>query len=260
MRPASKSFSDLDSDGEVCYNGSLVAKGPILTHPVFDTWAALRRRLDEAARRAGRAPEAVGVVSVVKSAALGDISALRASGLCEWFAENRIQDASRRRAELGETSRNGWRFIGHLQTNKAKAALELFDWVDSLDSEDLAEALQRRLEGSERRLGVLVQVKLTGRETQSGLGPDAAAAFLERLKGYPNLRAAGLMGIAPQGTDPEEARPAFRRLKQLFDALFPGPVSRSQGPWLSMGMSGDCEVAVEEGATLVRVGSALFKA
>lgn len=229
-------------------------------HSIFDTWGPLRQRLDEAARRAGRAPEAVGVISVVKFAALPDIQALRASELCEWFAENRVQDAARRRTELGETSRKGWRFIGHLQTNKAKAALELFDWIDSLDSQDLAVALQRRLEGSERRLGVMVQVKLTGRETQSGLGPDEATAFIERLKGYSNLRVVGLMGIAPMVLDPEAARPAFRRLKQLYDAVFPGPASLKDGPWLSMGMSGDCEVAVEEGATLVRVGSALFKA
>ncbi|MBI3296823.1 MAG: YggS family pyridoxal phosphate-dependent enzyme [Elusimicrobia bacterium] len=235
-----------------------MAKGPILTHPVFDTWSALRRRLDDAARRAGRDAKEVSVVSVVKFAALDDVQALRSAGVCRWFAENRVQDAQKRRLGLGETSRSGWRFIGHLQTNKAKAALELFDWVDSLDSLDLAEAFQRRLEGTERRLGVLVQVKLTGRETQSGLGPDEAAAFLERLKTYPNLRPAGLMGIAPMGDDPEAARPAFKRLKQLYDALYPekaGP----DGPWLSMGMSGDCEVAVEEGATLVRVGSALFK-
>ncbi len=128
--------------------------------------------------------------------------------------------------------------------------------MDGLDSLELAESLQRRLEGTDRRLDVMVQVKLTGRETQSGVGEDGARALVERVRSLPNLRAAGLMGIAPQEGDP---RPAFRSLKRIFDALYPGPAARETGPWLSMGMSGDFEAAVEEGATLVRIGSALFK-
>lgn len=195
-------------------------------------------------------------MAVVKYASLSDVRALRSSGLCRWFAENRVQDAQRRRAELEEPSRSGWRFIGHLQGNKAKAALELFDAVDGLDSADLAEALNKRLDGTGRRLDVMVQVKLTGRETQSGVGLGEAEALVARVRALPNLRAAGLMGIAPQDGDP---RPAFRDLKTIFDALFPGPATRETGPWLSMGMSGDFEAAVEEGATLVRIGSALFK-
>ena len=98
-------------------------------------------------------------------------------------------------------------------------------------------------------------MKLTDRETQSGVSLDGAAAFVERLRGLPNLEASGLMGIAPQS---EDARAAFRRLKAVYDAIFPGP-SGPAGPWLSMGMSGDCELAVEEGSTLVRIGSDLFK-
>ena len=254
---ASKSFSKFAYDGRVCYNGLLVAKGPILTHPLFERWSTLRNRLDDAARRAGRAPESVEVAAVVKYAALDDVRALVDSGLCRWFAESRIQDAQKRRAVLPGPGREAWRFIGHLQTNKAKHALELFDQVDTLDSPALAEALQKRLEGTGRVLGVSVQVKLTDRESQAGVAPDDAAAFVERLKGFPNLRPTGLMGIAPLGENPEAARPAFKRLKALYDTIFKGP-SGPDGPWLSMGMSGDCEVAVEEGATLVRIGSDLF--
>ncbi len=254
MRGASKCFSDLASDGHLCYNESLAGNGSVLAHPLFERWNALRRRLDEAARRAGRAPEAVEVAAVVKHAALEDVRTLRAAGSARWFGESRIQDAAKRRLEL-KGPNDGWRFIGHLQTNKAKAALELFEYVDSLDSLDLAEALQRRLEGTDRKLGVLVQVKLTARETQSGVPLDGAAAFVERLKALPNLKASGLMGIAPQG---EDARAAFRRLKGAYDSIFPGPAGPA-GPWLSMGMSGDCELAVEEGSTLVRVGTDLFK-
>jgi pyridoxal phosphate enzyme (YggS family) len=233
-----------------------VPQGLIPSHPLFERWKSLTDRLEAALARAGRPPGSAEAMAVVKYAASPDVAALKASGLCRWFAENRVQDAHRRRAELGETSRTGWRFIGHLQGNKAKAALELFDSVDGLDSAGLAEALQRRLEGSGRTLDVLVQVKLTGRETQSGVGLEEAGALVARVKSLPNLRAAGLMGIAPQEGDP---RPAFRDLKRIFDALFPGPATRETGPWLSMGMSGDFEAAAEEGATLVRIGSALFK-
>lgn len=231
-------------------------QGPILSHPLFERWKSLTDRIEAALARAGRPPGSAEPVAVVKYAAAEDVRALKASGLCRWFAENRVQDAQRRRAELQETSRAGWRFIGHLQSNKAKAALELFDAVDALDSAELAQALNKRLEGAGRRLDVMVQVKLTGRETQSGVGLEEAGALVARVKALPNLRAAGLMGIAPQDGDP---RPAFRDLKTIFDALFPGPATRETGPWLSMGMSGDFEAAVEEGATLVRIGSALFK-
>ncbi|MDE2293630.1 MAG: YggS family pyridoxal phosphate-dependent enzyme [Elusimicrobia bacterium] len=231
-----------------------MVKAPILTHPILERWGALRKRLDEAARRAGRAPESVDVVAVVKYAALEDVQALVGSGLARWYGESRVQDAGRRREALGGAERAAWRFIGHLQTNKAKAALELFDHFDAVDSAALAEALERRLEGTDRRVGVMVQVKLTGRETQSGVAPEDAAGLVARLRALPHLRPEGLMGIAPQGSGPEDARPGFRRLKGLFDELF----GEDEGARLSMGMSGDCEVAVEEGATLVRVGSDLF--
>lgn len=232
-------------------------QGPILSHPIFERWKSLTDRIDAALARAGRPAHSAEPMAVVKYASSDDIRALRASGLCRWYGENRVQDAQRRRSELGETDRKGWRFIGHLQGNKAKSALELFDAVDGLDSAELAEALQRRLEGTGRKLDVMVQVKLTGRETQSGVGAEEAGALVAKVRTLPNLRAAGLMGIAPQEGDP---RPAFRSLKTIFDGLFPGPTTKESGPWLSMGMSGDFEAAVEEGATLVRIGSALFKA
>lgn len=233
-----------------------MAQGPILSHPLFERWKSLTARIDAALARSGRAPGSAEAVAVVKYAPLDAVRALREAGLARWYGENRVQDAQKRRAELGG-DRAGWRFIGHLQGNKAKLALELFETVDSLASAELAEALQRRLDGTGRVLPVLVQVKLTGRETQSGVGAEEAARLVERVRALPNLRAAGLMGIAPQEGDP---RPAFRSLKTIFDGLFPGPATRDAGPWLSMGMSGDFEAAVEEGATLVRVGSALFKA
>ena len=244
------------SDGHLCYNRFPVPQGPILSHPIFERWKSLTDRIGAALSRAGRPPGSAEPVAVVKFASDDDIRALRASGLCRWFGENRVQDAQRRRSGLAEVSRTGWRFIGHLQGNKAKTALELFDAIDGLDSAELAEALQRRLEGTPRRLDVMLQVKLTERETQSGVGTDEARALLERIRSLPNLRASGLMGIAPQEGDP---RPSFKRLKGIFDALYPGSATRETGPWLSMGMSGDFEAAVEEGATLVRIGSALFK-
>lgn len=192
---------------------------------------------------------------MIKYAPLAAVEELLASGQVARVAESRVQDAQRRKQALGPLAQKAeWRLIGHLQTNKAKQALETFDAVDSIDSLHAALALEKRLEGTDRILPVLVQVKLTERETQSGVTAKELPALLEELKKLKQLNVNGLMGIAPQVEHPEEARPAFAGLSRLFDRHFAG----RPGAQLSMGMSHDFEVAVEEGATLVRIGSALF--
>lgn len=197
------------------------------------------------------------LVVVTKYATAEQTREALASGLVTELGESRVQDAEAKKLALGESAgRAHWRFIGHLQTNKARKAAEIFDAVDSVDSLRAAEALEKSLTTAQKRLPILVQVKLAERATQSGVLPADLASMLEKLKGFAHLDTQGLMAIAPQVKDSEAARPHFRRMKELFDRFF---TDRPEAQ-LSMGMSGDYEVAVEEGSTLVRLGSAVFDA
>lgn len=218
---------------------------------LIDNLEKIRYRLRAAALRSGREADHVRLVAVTKYAPLELVRELLEKGLAAEVGENRVQDAEKKKAELGALAgRVRWRLIGHLQTNKAKKAVATFDAVDSVDSEKVAAALHEALpEG--RILPVLVQVKLTEKETQSGVSPAELPGLLESLKRYPRLRVDGLMGIAPDVEPVEAARPSFRALRGLRDRLLPGGL-------LSMGMSRDFEVAVEEGADLVRIGTQIF--
>ncbi|MBI3288902.1 MAG: YggS family pyridoxal phosphate-dependent enzyme [Elusimicrobia bacterium] len=218
----------------------------------------IRERIEVAARKAGRNPAAVDIVAVTKKASPEAVRELLRSGQVRFVGENRVQDAVLRRKTLGEDAGlASWRFIGRLQSNKARQALELFDWIDSLDSLRLAAVLDAQLTGSHRRLKALIQVKLTERETQGGVDPEQLGAFLEGLRPFRNLEACGLMAIAPMLEPVEAVRPYFRRMKALLERHFPAQ-GREELPRLSIGMSRDFEIAVEEGADLVRIGTALF--
>jgi hypothetical protein len=173
------------------------------------------------------------------------------------FGENRVQELRERAGELPEEIR--WHLIGPLQTNKAKFLPGVVSWVHSIDRPEAAQALQRALEkaGIDERLSVLLQLNLSGEEQKHGQGERDAGAFLDAVVGEcPLLRVEGLMTMAAYGEDAEVARPVFCRLREVRDELLGGRTIPL--PELSMGMSGDFEVAIEEGATLVRVGSALF--
>lgn len=214
----------------------------------------VRGRIARAAERAGRDPRTVVLVGVVKTVTEDLIREAVALGLHD-LGENRVQEAERHIAAIGRTAAR-WHMIGHLQRNKAVRAVELFDRVHGVDSLGLAVALSRRAVGAGRRLPVMVEVNVSGEATKFGAAPDTVVGLLERVAALPGLALDGLMTVgAPVGTA-AEARPGFARLRALRDAG-----ERALGlrlPELSMGMSGDFEVAVEEGATLVRVGSALF--
>jgi hypothetical protein len=194
-------------------------------------------------------------VVVTKYASLAQTREAIASGMVAEIAESRIQDAEAKKAALGDAAgRVRWRFIGHLQTNKAKKAAEIFDAVDSVDSLRVAQALEKALAPAGKTLPILVQVKLTERDTQGGAAPESLGGLLQELKAYPHLEVRGLMAIAPQARTPEEVRPHFRRMRGWFERFF----ADKPGAQLSMGMSSDYEVAVEEGSTLVRLGSVVF--
>jgi len=220
--------------------------------------ARVRERIAAAARRGGRRPEDVTLVAVSKGVDPARIVAAAAAGVTE-FGENRVQEAGPKIAALQGrlAGRARWHMVGHLQRNKARQAAGLFAVLHSLDDTALAAALDRHLAASARTLDALVQVNVAGEPQKFGIAPDRLPALLRELVGLPRLRVIGLMTIAPQVSNPETVRPVFRGLRELRDSvarlqLAPALVD------LSMGMSDDFEVAVEEGATLVRVGRAIF--
>jgi pyridoxal phosphate enzyme (YggS family) len=222
----------------------------------------VRQRIDRAAVRAGRSAVEVKLVAVTKTFSIEAISAGLAAGqLC--FGENRVQEAEskirhfRDRPEI-QSSPLEWHMIGHLQSNKARLAAELFDMVQSVDSIKLAGRLNDAAGGFQKRLPVLLQVDLGQEATKFGAAGDAVDALVEAIGGLPSLILQGLMTIPPFFENPDQARPFFSQLRDLRDRLQtrrPGCLGQGH---LSMGMSHDFEIAIQEGATMVRIGSAIF--
>jgi PLP dependent protein len=207
----------------------------------------------DACRRAGREPTEVTLVAVSKTVDAGRLAAAVAAGLT-LFGENRVQDAESKAPELPGTH---WHLIGPLQSNKARRAVELFDVIQSVDSLDLARRLDRTAgELGRAPLAVYLQVNVDLDEAKSGFEPESLARELPDMAALPNLRLLGLMTVGRLTGTAEEARPTFVRLRKLSERLRSG--AGELGAGLSMGMSGDYAVAVEEGATVVRVGRALF--
>ncbi|HVI84866.1 MAG TPA: YggS family pyridoxal phosphate-dependent enzyme [bacterium] len=214
----------------------------------------MRARIAEAALRGGRRPESVQLVAVTKTVGPERIREAVACGL-RVFGENRVQEA---RAKVSEVPGVSWHLIGSLQRNKIKEALRLFEVIHSVDSVGLAEELSRRsMERGTRRAEVLLQVNISQEPQKHGVAPEEAERVVGAVLELQGLRLRGLMGMAPLVETPEAARPSFRRLRELRDRL--GEAFPEAGVCeLSMGMTDDFEVAIEEGATIVRVGRALF--
>jgi pyridoxal phosphate enzyme (YggS family) len=222
-------------------------------------------RIGRAARRAGRAPEEVTLVAVSKTHPAALVREAAAVGLRD-FGENRVQEAEGKIAELKDVPGLRWHLIGHLQPNKVRKAVRLFDVIHSVDNVALVERLERICaEEGRDSLDVLVQVDLAGEETKSGATEDELPDIFEALKDCRRVRCRGLMTLPPFLEDAEQVRPFFRRLRLLRDLwIVRGESARGALPGdareLSMGMSHDFEVAVEEGATMVRVGTSVFGA
>jgi pyridoxal phosphate enzyme (YggS family) len=207
----------------------------------------VRERIARAAERAGRRSDDVLLIGVSKVVEVERIRAALAAGIGA-LGENRVQEAKAKVAELGRPV--PWHLIGHLQTNKVKDALPLFDLIQSLDRLELAHELERRAAALGRVVEALLQVNVASEASKGGFAPDAVGAALDTIGALSHVRIRGLMVIPPEAEHPEDARPWFRRLRELADKH--GLRERS------MGMSGDFEVAIEEGATMVRVGTAIF--
>lgn len=218
-------------------------------------WTELRGRVDSACREAGRDPAEVTVLPVSKTFGPALVRAALALGQRR-FGENKVQEIRDKSLALAGCGIS-WVLIGHLQTNKARDVARLVSEVQSLDRLELAQALHRRLQQEGRAIEVLVQVKTSREETKHGLPPAELPAFLDALQAFDTLRVGGLMTMAAQSGDGQEVRRCFAQLRELREA------ATARGyrlPRLSMGMSGDFSLAIAEGATEVRIGSALFGA
>jgi len=214
---------------------------------IAENLARVRQRIEAACRRAGRAPAEGTLVGITKGFPPEAVAEAVAAGL-EDAGENRVQEAAAKIGALaGRGIRPRWHLVGHLQTNKAKTALDLFAIIHSVDSLRLAEALDRH---ASRPVAVLLEVNVAQEASKFGFTPGELPSALSAISSLPHLDVRGLMTVAPQTDDPEAVRPVFRRLRELRDACGLRD--------LSMGMTDDFEVAIEEGATLVRVGRAIF--
>jgi PLP dependent protein len=208
---------------------------------------AVHQRIERACRRSGRPVNDVTLIAVTKTEGEDAVRTAFDLGIRN-FGENRVQEANRKIGYLfGLQPQPTWHMIGHLQSNKLKTALEIFDFIQSIDSTYLAQAINRRAAG---KVPVFLQVNLAGETTKSGFSLMGISQAFKEIVTLPNLEVKGLMTIAPQVKDPEEVRPLFRKLRELRDSF--------RLEHLSMGMTDDFEIAIEEGATMVRIGRAIF--
>jgi hypothetical protein len=213
---------------------------------IADNLTVVRARIAAACERAGRAPEDVTLIAVSKTFGADALAAAFAAGQRD-FGENRVQEALPKIEAIAARGLEArWHLVGHLQSNKAKAAAGRFAVIHSVDSIRLAQELSRRA----HRTAVLLEVNVAQEESKFGFAPEEVAPALSSIANLPHLEVRGLMTVAPDAGDPEAVRPVFRKLRELRDALGLHE--------LSMGMSNDYEVAIEEGATMVRVGRAVF--
>src|SRR6185312_13899701 len=224
--------------------------------PYEKAWQATRRRIEDAARAADRPAGAVRLLAVSKTFPAAAIRSVHALGQ-RAFGENYVREAIDKRAALADLSGVTWHLIGPLQANKARIAAATFDWVETIDRPRIAARLSSARSADESPLNVLVQVNVSGEATKHGVHPGAAIELARYVATLPNLRLRGIMGIPEPTGDPERLRSQFRALRACQDACLTAGLDVDT---LSMGMSADLELAIAEGATEVRVGTAIFGA
>lgn len=226
---------------------------------IAENIAAVRERIEAAALRAGRSPCDVALMGVTKTHPPEWIRDAYAAGL-RVFGENRVQEFAGKADLLADLDEAEWHMIGHLQTNKSMKAAGLFSVVDSVDSVKLAERLDAAARKLNKKLPVLIEINAGGETAKSGVAPDSRELedLLQSAPRFEALEFRGLMTVPPFADDPEAARPFFRRLRELRDAIAARKLPNVTMEVLSMGMSHDFEIAIEEGSTCVRVGTAIF--
>ncbi|MBL7070687.1 MAG: YggS family pyridoxal phosphate-dependent enzyme [Candidatus Omnitrophica bacterium] len=218
----------------------------------------INSKIEKTALACGRSASDIVLVCVTKEAGIDEAEEAIKSGITD-IGENRVRDAEEKYSRLSGAQAVRWHFIGHLQTNKVKKAVQLFDLIHSVDSLHLAERIQIEAEKLNKAQSILVQVNVSGEGSKFGISPDGVRGLVGSIAGMKNIMLLGLMTLAPYSDDPEDSRPHFRKLKELLGDLKPYNRDNINMKHLSMGMSGDFEVAIEEGADIVRIGSAIFK-
>jgi len=215
----------------------------------------IRQRMAAAAERSGRNPADIQLMAVSKTVPPERIREALNAGIT-WFGENYVQEAREKIPAIGQNA--SWHMIGHLQTNKVKYVVHLFDWIHSVDRLELAKELDKRAAQNQRTLKVLIEVNVSGEASKNGMEPSRVLEFVRQISVLPNLSVQGLMTMPPYSDNPEDARPFFIALRRLRDEIASENIPGVQMKELSMGMTDDFEVAIEEGATIIRVGRAIF--
>lgn len=228
---------------------------------IKDRLRLIKERIARAAARAGRSAEEIELVAATKTVEATRIREALAAGV-RHIGENRVQEALAKHEELSSyplaVDVPRWHMIGHLQSNKAGKALQIFDLIHSVDSLSLSKEIDRRVGLLGKRMEVLVEVNLSGEKSKFGLEADKVNEFLVAASKLKNIRIQGLMTMAPFANDPEQSRPYFRKLKHLSEKIESCQLNNVKMKYLSMGMSQDFEVAIEEGANMIRLGSVIF--
>ncbi len=236
---------------------------------IADNLAIVEERIAKAAQKSGRSPEAIQLVVVTKDASVADIEAVLNAGATV-IAENRIQEATQKFKQVNSLIKKAldatksiqdfkWHLIGHLQRNKVKPALQMFSLIHSVDSLRLFSEISKRSVAEETTTDVLIQVNTTGEESKFGLNLDDVTCLIEESANYPNVQICGLMTIGKLTSNPEDNRSAFESLRTLAEKIEARKLPNVDMHFLSMGMTNDFEVAIEEGANLVRIGRAIFE-
>jgi len=232
----------------------VTAREDEMTFNMKDNVQSVREKVRKAALRAGTDPNAIHLVAVSKTVGPAEIGMACQYGLSD-FGENRVQDLIKKQEEFPHVR---WHMIGHLQTNKVKEVIGRAFLIHSLDRWALAEYIERRAEMERIVVPTLLQVNVSGEQSKGGVAPYEIQDFLDGVSQFNHLRVQGLMTMAPEVDDPEETRPVFKELRKIFDVLKRQEYPQVEMRYLSMGMTQDFEVAIEEGANMVRVGRALF--
>lgn len=218
-----------------------------------DVWS----RIEKAAETTGKAKEDIKLVAVTKTVEPARIKEAINCGI-QIIGENRVQEAESKFEQITEKVER--HLVGHLQTNKAKKAVELFDFIQSVDSERIAQEISRRASQKGRVMPVLVEVNTSGEETKFGIEPHQVLPLIDSIADLEGIRVKGLMTIGLFSDDPEDTRPCFKKLKAIFDRLKEESIPNVEMTYLSMGMTSDFEVAIQEGSNMVRVGTGIFGA
>jgi len=228
---------------------------------IKDNIVQLRQRIALACAKAGRKPEEITLVAVAKGRSPQEIEEAISAGITD-IGENRVQEAIAKyndmRYAICDMPRN-WHMVGHLQTNKVKDAVRIFDLIHSVDSLRLAEEIGRQAVKADKIQDILLEVKTSPETAKFGMAPEQTAAVVKEIARLQSIRILGLMTIAPAVKAPEQARPYFRQLRQLLERMNAGRRTQDAGRILSMGMTDDFEAAIEEGATMLRIGRAIFE-